>query len=239
MSEEKTASHAVAVTHHWHSESDCCVCSDNPCRDVGVRFVLDHERAGLLQECDSWHEVVAYVMRHGHAEPDPFDTNAKCPPTCRATPEADAPFPCFCGQPDDRERVHRAHACVPWLMPADDAMGGWLLGAPYPGRAQRTSENAVSRPGECRMSRLEALRLAGSGQSVRQITDRTGLSEPALRELFGQAPAVQWCPEERCGHPQVGAGRPRKGWLQIRRGADRRWFCTARCAVTWLREVGG
>lgn len=22
---------------------------------------------------------------------------------------------CFCGQPDDRERVHRAHACEPWV----------------------------------------------------------------------------------------------------------------------------
>jgi hypothetical protein len=21
---------------------------------------------------------------------------------------------CFCGQPNDRERVHRAHACEPW-----------------------------------------------------------------------------------------------------------------------------
>jgi hypothetical protein len=31
------------------------------------------------------------------------------------TAKADKPLTCFCGQPDDRERVHRAHACEPWL----------------------------------------------------------------------------------------------------------------------------
>lgn len=58
---------------------------------------------------------------------DPDEARARCERvlakwlhrmlSARATSTED----CFCGQPDDRDRVHRSHACAPWSSPGGTA----------------------------------------------------------------------------------------------------------------------
>ena len=50
------------------------------------------------------------------------------------------------------------------------------------------------------------------------------------------------CTEPRCGQPQEGAERPRKGWVQIKAAAETAlWFCGWHCAGRHAirRELGG
>ena len=44
---------------------------------------------------------------------------------------------------------------------------------------------------------------------------------------------------ERCGQPQVGAGHPRKGWLNLKVAGvgGSTWWCSRECLVTGLLDV--
>lgn len=45
------------------------------------------------------------------------------------------------------------------------------------------------------------------------------------------------CNDERCGQPQVGAGRPRKGWISVKESRDGSrplWYCSTACIVATL-----
>jgi hypothetical protein len=75
--------HPTWGRHHWHSESDCCVCQDNPCSGVDVRFALDHERREARQMAEATTRAIDYAITHGHREPDPFDVTEECPSMCR------------------------------------------------------------------------------------------------------------------------------------------------------------
>ncbi len=53
---------------------------------------------------------VRWACKH----PDATGRFAWTSPPCPAA----LPLPCFCGQPEDRERVHRSHACERWVTDA-------------------------------------------------------------------------------------------------------------------------
>lgn len=65
-------------------------------------------------------------------------------------------------------------------------------------------------------------------------SSETGLGPEHLHRLFTSYRTKVACDEERCGQPQNGPGHPRRGWVQIRTGAERPWFCGLTCALRWL-----
>jgi hypothetical protein len=76
--------------------------------------------------------------------------------------------------------------------------------------------------------------MALNGDSARHIADVTGLGEPHIRSIVALRTRV--CKDPRCGVPQTGPGHPRKGWLQIKMGTERPWFCSVPCAQRWLAD---
>lgn len=78
---------------------------------------------------------------------------------------------------------------------------------------------------------LRAVQLISEGYSVRQVADQLDIGEPHVRSLLALR---QPCHIEGCGQPREGAGRPRRGWVQIKCGNTRPWFCSYRCAARWL-----
>lgn len=78
------------------------------------------------------------------------------------------------------------------------------------------------------------MRLAHDGYSLRQIVEETGLGPEHLHRLFTSYRTRVTCDEERCGKPQTTPGHPRKGWVQIRAGHLRPWFCGLDCALRWI-----
>lgn len=93
---------------------------------------------------------------------------------------------------------------------------------------------------EAARERIQALeqrayQLALDGHTVRQIADHLGLGEPYIRAVIVTRRAqARRCLAERCGQPQTTPGHPRRGWVQVRAGSDRPWFCSLRCAHAWL-----
>lgn len=73
----------------------------------------------------------------------------------------------------------------------------------------------------------EGLRLLDSGYSIRQAADRTGLGEPHLQALLAKR---QPCKRTDCGVVH-GPGRPRRGWVNLRRNGVSLWFCSLRCVA--------
>lgn len=85
----------------------------------------------------------------------------------------------------------------------------------------------------------EALRLVREGYSIRQVTEMTGLRDHEIEQLLRAVRypphLVTACDKPGCGQPQQGAGHPRKGWVQLRCGAERPWFCSYECVLGWVK----
>ena len=77
-----------------------------------------------------------------------------------------------------------------------------------------------------------AILLAADGYSIRQIADQLGLGEPHIAALLRQ---TKPCPTPGCGQPKSSSGPAPRGWVQVKAAGSKTWFCTADCAVRWLR----
>lgn len=81
-----------------------------------------------------------------------------------------------------------------------------------------------------------ALKMLREGWSAAQVSRDTGLSLDELHRLRRDFPSTSSnpaprCPQTRCGLPQVGAGHPRKGWVQVKVAGEQHklWFCGWPC----------
>jgi predicted transcriptional regulator len=73
-----------------------------------------------------------------------------------------------------------------------------------------------------------------------RVTTDVRDSRPYRDSTYGYVPRD--CGQDRCGQPQQ-AGRPRRGWVQLKRAGDdvAPWFCSLHCLSRYAihRELAG
>lgn len=74
------------------------------------------------------------------------------------------------------------------------------------------------------------------GKTPRWVTDATGLSIARV-ESIAKTLARPCADPEHCGYAQLGAGHPRRGWINVRSpGQKGVWCCSWACVASFAQR---